>query len=1817
MSQKDPTNAREKLSGLFHFAQGLLAARSKVLMRMRETGLGCFLEAEVADLPGVALPTAQESWLVLERLRETPPPSPEDGLIDWVDGRFDDPAKPPRFKSVVIVDVAIEEASDLCEAELIAMDDVKALAEAGAAEERVKVALWLERLPAIEAALGRWKDGPWETWAKAERPVRQSIKLYNSLFKLHNMMHGGAVATPPELVWGIGLARWAQRDTQIDMPLIEQLVDLEVQPGGALAIKPREVRPSLSLKPFLEADVDGASEAQRYLQELFGRLTDSDDQEITPHEPTAWEPLLDAAATRLSPRAKHVTREDMRAGTEIKGLEEDLRIYSTWAIYGRPRSEDLREQDLERLRAQVERTQTDDELPGSLRGFVAPKPEDPVDEGDDWGLTRTTLRSDAGWRGGRSSPQGGKTAPDDTPVGNGQRAAASKVYFFPLAYNEEQAQIIDRLEQEDVVTVTGPPGTGKTHSIANIISHYMATGQRVLVTARTAEAIAAVREKLPQDLANLVIASVASDREGAKQLEDAIQRLSDDVVTLDVARTRKEIQRLEAEVVDIDAATRDCDRQLAEIATLNLKPLRWDGVESTAMETAELIASIADQHDWMTDRPSQEPPATLADTVEHLRVTLPRLAEDVVYLDEQIPKPSALPTTAELLEAHRKEVAHRNRPNEDFAGVPPMARDTANADVLAAVVHQAFDAFSTALDGASDWERAATAAHVQARIRGAEAPQLLATVQAAAGLIRDYAPGGVECDVDAELHESLLAAVARACDGKKPLSGIAALFNRGLADALDNLRVDGGKPTDTADWQRIYDALKVAELREQLEAAWVPHVVRGQLPPLPANAADLVAVIRDAAVRLERLIGAAETALPQAEMLRSLFPYGLAIDESLRGLALAPLLRALRANLKDDYQTPAAIAQLDAIAERGDMPLCAQISALRQALGAEETEELQIVEARTAITQEIERLNGLQGELAALSNDLDQLRAAGAPCWADACLAAPTDVARTLPAEWRTAWAWAMMRGQLDSIIAFGNGDALRVRQKDLRQRRERIFEQLIRERTLLGLKRRLTVPVQTALSTFTTAVRRLGRGTGKNAVRWRKAIRKAAQQAAPAAPVWVMPEYKIAEQLPAELADFDLVILDEASQSDITAIGALARGRKHLIVGDEQQVSPSAVGVPTHKMDVLRAEHLTHLPNRDVIDENTSIFDIAMQMYPKTHLMLREHFRCVEPIIQFSTRFYNGRLVPIRVPKASERFDPPLVDVFVKDGERHGKTNPAEARFIVNEISAIARNPAHAHRDVAVISLIGGEQADLIERMLIEDPRVGTDVMDRLRIVCGDSRTMQGQERSIVFLSMVATPGNAVKQGSQAYAQRFNVALSRARDRLYLVRSVSTHDLKPGDLKLDVLEHFQNPMPEGRTLVGKGVLERCESGFEREVCQMLLDANYRVRSQVKAGPFSIDLVVEGADDRRLAIELDGDAWHGPEKWHEDMARQAALERAGWTFWRVFGSQWLADKDYWWNNLLGALEQMSIAPIGAEASEDLFTEFRIVDASMAEPETAERENNEPETAVKPLATVEMTEPTRFAARHSDEASPPSLQPEQTSGRVDTVASPALVGAAVTDGPASNARPQAEGRPPVSDAPPMQLAPAGASGPGAGTDSDADPRRFYDEDYHPMLRSIGCKIIDRAGPITFKHLSDRIARLHGFQRTGSEIKRVVWTAMNGARQRSREDDDMEIYWPEGTDVVEWIDFRGLKVDGEARSLHDVPLPERLGLAREILKQEHPEPDLAIGRALGLSRLRTKTRWELNDLLGRAREMLKREGHFDRADDNVTYIRKQTG
>ena len=360
-----------------------------------------------------------------------------------------------------------------------------------------------------------------------------------------------------------------------------------------------------------------------------------------------------------------------------------------------------------------------------------------------------------------------------------------------------------------------------------------------------------------------------------------------------------------------------------------------------------------------------------------------------------------------------------------------------------------------------------------------------------------------------------------------------------------------------------------------------------------------------------------------------------------------------------------------------------------------------------------------------------------------------------------------------------------------------RAYRDIVVKRTWLKLAENASPRIRAALQAYLNAIQKIGKGTGKRAVRYRHDAREAAADANPAVPCWIMPHYRVSESLPAELGCFDLVIVDEASQSDLSALPALLRAKKILIVGDDKQVSPEGIGLEEEKVRSLMNRFLSSQVKtyRPQMSPDRSVYDLFKVVFAKSAVMLKEHFRCVAPIIEYSKReFYNHELRPLRVPRASERVDPPLVDVLVEDGYRKGDTNLPEVRFIVDEIRTLLATPGMDHRSIGVVSLLGDKQAYAVWDRLTDE--VGPELLERHRIACGDARTFQGKERDIMFLSMVAAPNEVGAPLSRdTFAQRFNVAASRARDRMYLVRSVTLEHLSPADrLRRSLIAHFATP---------------------------------------------------------------------------------------------------------------------------------------------------------------------------------------------------------------------------------------------------------------------------------------------------------------------------------------------------------------------------------------------------------------------------------------
>ena len=259
--------------------------------------------------------------------------------------------------------------------------------------------------------------------------------------------------------------------------------------------------------------------------------------------------------------------------------------------------------------------------------------------------------------------------------------------------------------------------------------------------------------------------------------------------------------------------------------------------------------------------------------------------------------------------------------------------------------------------------------------------------------------------------------------------------------------------------------------------------------------------------------------------------------------------------------------------------------------------------------------------------------------------------------------------------------------------------------------------------------------------------------------------------------------------------------GKKLIIVGDDKQVSPMAVGTDTDKMSALEQMYLhDKIPNSHLYNAKTSIYDIATTTFQP--LMLREHFRCVPEIIGFSNMLsYDYKIKPLRDASSSTLL-PAVVNYRVADGQRMGrfKTNPKEAEAIVALMKACMEQDEYQGKTFGVISLLGDEQVKIIQRE-IEQEIDAKEIVSR-NILCGNSANFQGDERDVVFLSLVDSgdgtgPLSMMGFGvDDAMRKRYNVAASRARDQLWVVHSLdAANDLKPGDMRKRLIDYAANLM--------------------------------------------------------------------------------------------------------------------------------------------------------------------------------------------------------------------------------------------------------------------------------------------------------------------------------------------------------------------------------------------------------------------------------------
>ncbi|MGB0601262.1 MAG: AAA domain-containing protein, partial [Flavobacteriaceae bacterium] len=1194
----------------------------------------------------------------------------------------------------------------------------------------------------------------WDLWAKDEIPKRKTIKIYHDLFTLDQQLVSGITEEQIELVWGSGVCVWKKDSVEFKYPLLTRNIGISLNPlTSELTVKASDSEPNVELEWHESQDNPGVPNVGSEAKSFFG----SEKGFFTPFDVSNYQSLLKSASAHLDPNGVYWPDEVGENDKELPAADDRLKVTSTWVIFARPRTGNLLLKDLEKLREQAVKSES---LPPAVKELVT----DPSEDSEDLPLPP--------FRGVSASYH-----LEEKPGSGGDEASD---LFFPKPFNDEQVRIVQLLDVYNGVVVQGPPGTGKTHTIANVICHYLAMGKRVLVTSMKDPALSVLRNQLPAEIRTLAISLLSTEQDGMKNFEHAIEKIASNVQSINKSDEKKKIRILETKINKLHRTLSGIDRKIIELGRTNLTSIKISGEEIQPEEAAKEVVLNAEQYEWIRDEINvgdEYDPQFTDEQVSQLRNARFQLREDINYHNAVLPSLNDLPEIDSIIRLHQDLKNFDQLKKEVESGKVLSLVDTSEGTIHGlSLLRNKLDELKEVRDIVEQYRSKVSA--IKANLSDTLKTNVIEVIQECGKEAKELeeenqafrvrpvvVPEGVETNQD------ILSAISKLSVEEKPFGILGFIGHSKEKEILKSITVFDVAPKNSDDWKHVEKFLRYQEMLRKLAIKWNHSATELSLEPVEISPQGGARVIKEFLFfqYAEREKKLEEVVVSTA---KEIFPRWVAIAPSnfnwevFWRLYEAVKHHLAKEKLKDVWLQKERLR--DAFTDNSGAVVDSFKQLIDESLGADSVPDADFQNEWTRLRDELNRIHDLEPILSELKTTVNLIRSSGASSYAEELLKPlEGEVDSLLPMNWRECWDLKRLSTHLSEVDKDSDLGDIAEKRREADEQLKRAYQEVIEMKTWLKLSENASDKVKAALQGYLAAIRQIGKGTGKRALRYRHDARMAATDANPAVPCWIMPHWRVSETLPAELGCFDLVIIDEASQSDLTALPALLRAKKVLVVGDDKQVSPEGIGM---KEDAIKSI-MTQLLGKQVpqykaqMSPERSIYDLFKVVYAKSSVMLKEHFRCVQPIIEYSKReFYDHELKPLRVPQASERIDPPLVDVFVKDGYRsNDKTNIPEAEYIVDEIKKLTSDEKLKGRSIGIVSLLGQDQSILIWQMICNE--IDPQVIRSHDIICGDAYSFQGKERDIMFLSMVADREKKSPLVGKTFPKRFNVAASRARD--------------------------------------------------------------------------------------------------------------------------------------------------------------------------------------------------------------------------------------------------------------------------------------------------------------------------------------------------------------------------------------------------------------------------------------------------------------------
>ncbi len=491
-----------------------------------------------------------------------------------------------------------------------------------------------------------------------------------------------------------------------------------------------------------------------------------------------------------------------------------------------------------------------------------------------------------------------------------------------------------------------------------------------------------------------------------------------------------------------------------------------------------------------------------------------------------------------------------------------------------------------------------------------------------------------------------------------------------------------------------------------------------------------------------------------------------------------------------------------------------------------------------------------------------------------------------------------------------------------------------------------------------------------------RQTIKRAPKAIRALKPCFMMSPLSVSQFIDPSQEPFDLMIMDEASQIfPEDSLGAIARAKQVVIVGDPNQLPPTNFFSSSSKSDENEEETTATTAE--------SILDLTLRVYPNVK-RLKWHYRSQhESLISFSNHhFYDSELMIFPSP-SKDASQVGISRKFISNGYFKNQQNTNEAIAIVNSILDFLQSNNNESLGVVTMSK---KQAELIDRLLEERTKEDLNIRRLVDSSIKESKffiknleNVQGDEADVLYIGTTYGPDPETKKVYQRFGplngdhgwRRINVLITRAKKRIVVYTSMVSNDIghSEGNRGRMALKNYLQYVESGHVESVQGMITSKEpdSPFEESVIRFIQSLGFVAQPQVGVAGFYIDIgiMVEGSYNYILGIECDGATYHSSKSARDrDRIRQEILESMGWDIYRIWSTDWFKHRKNEEERLKKKLLEVKHRAILIENDKNIKVEDEIVlENRIAEEEPITEIKSVEKEVVEKLSTDEVNEDT--------------------------------------------------------------------------------------------------------------------------------------------------------------------------------------------------------------------------------------------------------------